>query len=229
MPGGRRPNLDSDKLAVGYLRVSGLSQVDMGGFPRQREAIEKFCIGAGFQIVRWYQEEAVPGKTELENRPALWQLRQDLLNDGIRTVVIEKMDRLARDLMVSESIIADFGRHQISIVSTLEPDLCSTDPTRVLIRQILGAFAQYERSMIVAKLNAGRQRIRSQGLPCEGRKKYGCHPKHPGEASTIALVKTMQAKEGLSATQIALRLNRQGIPTRSGGRWYPQQVIRMLD
>ena len=48
-----------------------------------------------------------------------------LLANGTRTVLVERLDRCARDLMVQESIIADFKRKGLSIVSVNEPDLCS--------------------------------------------------------------------------------------------------------
>ena len=61
--------------------------------------------------------------------------------------------------MVQESIIADFKRKGLSIISVNEPDLCSDDPSRVLMRQMLGAKFQYEKTL------AGRQ---AQGCPNQG-------------------------------------------------------------
>jgi hypothetical protein len=47
-----------------------------------------------------------------------------------------KVDRLARDLMVQEHIIQDMQRRGITLISVAEPDLCSDDPTRKLLRQM---------------------------------------------------------------------------------------------
>jgi DNA invertase Pin-like site-specific DNA recombinase len=80
---------------------------------------------------------------------------------------------VGRDLMVQESIIADFLGKGLTIASVSEPDLCSADPSRVLMRQMLGAFFQYEKTLLVAKLKASRIRISSTGARCEGRKPYG--------------------------------------------------------
>ena len=44
-----------------------------------------------------------------------------LLANGTRTVLVERLDRCARDLMVQESIIADFKRKGLSIISVNEP------------------------------------------------------------------------------------------------------------
>lgn len=82
----------------------------------------------------------IGGTNDLDNRPALQELMVALLSNGVRIVLIQKLDRLARDLMVQESIVADFKRRGFQIISVIEPDLCSDDPTRTLMRQILGAF-----------------------------------------------------------------------------------------
>src|SRR5207249_10420907 len=101
------------------------------------------------------------------------QLREDA---GFNWERIEKLDRLARDVVVQETIIADMQRKRFEIRSVTEPDLCSDDPTRTLLRQMMGAFAEYERKMIVLKLRGARQRKRQQSGSCEGRKPYGSRP-----------------------------------------------------
>ena len=147
--------------AFAYLRVSGLGQLEGDGFPRQRAAIKAYAASKGFRIVREFEERGVTGENDLENRPALKDLIAALRSNGTRVVLIEKLDRLARDLMIQESIIADLRKSGFKLVSVMEPDLCSDDPTRVLLRQMMGAFAQYERAMIVTKLRAARQRAKA--------------------------------------------------------------------
>jgi hypothetical protein len=58
-------------------------------------------------------------------------------------------------------------------LSTAEPDLCSSDPTRILMPQILGAVAAYDKAMIVLKLRGARERKRAQRGRCEAAKPYG--------------------------------------------------------
>jgi DNA invertase Pin-like site-specific DNA recombinase len=55
-------------------------------------------------------------------------------------VIIEKLDRLARDLMVQETIIADLRKHGFRLVSVAEPNLMANDPTRILVRQMMGPW-----------------------------------------------------------------------------------------
>jgi DNA invertase Pin-like site-specific DNA recombinase len=64
-----------------------------------------------------------------------------LHSNGTRLVLIEKLDRLARDLMVQETIIGDLRKNGFELISVAEPDLLQDDPSWRLMRQIFGAIA----------------------------------------------------------------------------------------
>lgn len=219
----------SDARAVAYIRVSGSSQADddKDGLPRQRRAITAYAEAHSLAIERFYEDGGVSGTKDLEHRPGLWQLRQDLISNGTKVVIIERLDRLARDLMISEAIIADFQKHKIEIISTAEPDLCSTEPSRKFIRVILSAMAEYDKATIVAKLNAGRARNRSLGKKAEGKYPYGGDPKRPEEIPVLTFIEEKH-NVGLNPTQIARELAAQGWKARSGGNWHPFAISRVL-
>jgi hypothetical protein len=67
------------------------------------------------------------------------------------------------------------------------PDLLQDDPSRKLMRQIFGAIAEYEKTMIVLKLRGARQRARARDGRCEGAKPFGALP---GEAEVLERIKT---------------------------------------
>jgi DNA invertase Pin-like site-specific DNA recombinase len=125
---------------------------------------------------------------------------------------------------VQESVIGDFRRKGLTLVSVSEPDLLSDDPSRVLMRQMLGAFFQYEKTLLVAKLRGARQRIRVKGGRCEGRKPFG---DRPGEAAVIERMKA-QRRQGLALDRIAEGLNAEELKPRAGKRWYATSVQRVL-
>jgi DNA invertase Pin-like site-specific DNA recombinase len=158
--------------AYGYIRVSGKSQIEGDGFDRQIKSINDYANANGFEIVHIYQEEGVSGT--LQNRPALTDMMLDLEENGhgIHTVIIERIDRLARDLMVQENILYDMGKHGVSILSATDGDLLEDDPTRKLVRQVLGAIAEYDKTMLVLKLKASRDSVKAKTGKCEGRKSY---------------------------------------------------------
>jgi DNA invertase Pin-like site-specific DNA recombinase len=147
-----------------------------------------------------------------------------LHSNGVRKVIVEKLDRLARDLVVQETIIADLRKHGFELLSVAEPDLMANDPTRILVRQMMGAVAQYEKSQIVLKLRGARMRKRAKEERCEGRKPYGFFE---GEAVTLDRIKALRA-EGIGFDRIAARMNEEGIPTRTGKPWHGVVINRIL-
>jgi DNA invertase Pin-like site-specific DNA recombinase len=214
-----RPN-----RAFAYLRVSGKGQVDGDGFPRQLAAIQAYAKANGMTLANVFREEGVSGTKELENRPALQQLLAAVNDRNVSVVLVEKLDRLARDLMIQETILRDLQRRGVRLVSTMEPDLCSDDPSRKLVRQIMGCIAEYEKSMIVSKLAGARQRMRAKTGTCEGRKPYG---ERKGERRVIDRILLLRSA-GAAIDTIAERLNSEGLKPRSGRQWYGSSVRNVL-
>jgi DNA invertase Pin-like site-specific DNA recombinase len=212
------------KKAFAYLRVSGKGQVAGDGFPRQLAAIKAYAAANGIAITRVFEERGVGGAKDLENRPALSELMQALHSNGTRLVLIEKLDRLARDLMVQETIVGDLRKGGFDLVSVAEPDLLQDDPTRKLMRQFMGAIAEYEKSMIVMKLRGARMRARAKNGRCEGRKPYGFYP---GEDRVIDRMKELR-QAGLGFDRLAEQLNAEGIRPRKGERWWGRGVNNVL-
>ena len=217
--------------ALSYLRVSGRGQVEGDGFARQREAIGRFARASGYAIEDEYRDEGVSGTKDLGDRPGLAALLDRIESNGIRVVLVERADRLARDLMVSEVILDQFARVGARVLTADGVDLTNADddPTRTLIRQVLAAVAQFDKSVTVLKLRAARQRVRCRAGRCEGRKPFGTRP---GEDQTLALMKELRRKPRggtrLSFGAIARRLSAEGHPTRSGRPWAPGSVHAIL-
>ncbi|SPD75670.1 Resolvase, N-terminal domain protein [uncultured Desulfobacterium sp.] len=214
--------------AYGYLRVSGKGQVNGHGFDRQEQSIRDYASKNGLVIEKIYREEGVSGT--LENRPALAEMMLSLEKNGhgIQTVLIEKIDRLARDLMVQEAIINDFQRKGFKLISALEgPNLLSEDPTRILVRQVLGAIAEYDKSITVMKLKAARDRARLLRGKCEGRKSYA--EAMPEVVREIRRLRRKRKGQGhMSYTKVAEELNSRGMSTMTGKPWTGQAVQDLL-
>ena len=104
------------------------------------------------------------------------------------------------------------------------------DPTRILIRQVLGAVAQFEKSVIVLKLRAARERIRRREGRCEGRKPFGWRPNEIAGLDRIhELRRKPPGRARMSYAAIAERLNEEGVPTRQGGQWRASAVYAVLN
>ena len=212
--------------AFGYIRVSGRSQAGEGrdGLPRQRDAIKRHAAANGLTLARVFEERGVAGDTESLDRPAWVAMLAEILANEVRVIIIERLDRLARDLYVQEHILRDLKKRGITLLSTVEPDLGSDDPTRVMFRQIVGAVCQYEKNMLVAKLKAARKRIRDRGRRCDGAKPFG---EDPREAAVLADIRARRAA-GETLEGIAQALNASGIPARRGGKWHGRVIARLL-
>jgi DNA invertase Pin-like site-specific DNA recombinase len=136
---------------------------------------------------------------------------------------------IARDLMVSEIILAEFRKLGVKVISAdggVDLTLGNDDPTGKLVRQILAAVSEWEKCLIVQKLRASRLRMRRSGQRCGGRKPYG---ETPEEQTVIQKMKAWRG-EGKSLAEIAETLNLENVPTRTGTgtQWHPTQIQRVL-
>jgi len=218
--------------AVAYLRVSGKAQVHGDGFPRQRATVDRFAKANRMTIVGEFRDGGVKGATDLEHREGLAALLDTIESDGVKVVLVERADRLARDLMVSEIILGQFrdlGVRVITADSGVDLTVNDEDPTRTLIRQVLGAVAQFEKSVIVLKLRAARDRVRKSNGRCEGRKPFGTRP---GEAAILHRMRQLRRKSPghprMSFVKIAHILNTESHRTRMGKPWRGPTVRKIL-
>ena len=158
--------------AIAYLRTSSAANVgaDKDSDKRQRQAIEAFAKRAGFEIVAEFYDQAVSGADPIQDRPGFSALLDRIEDNGVRTVIVEDASRFARELMVQELGILTLSKREVRVLTAGGDDLTeSADPSRKMMRQIAGAFAEYEKARLVAKLRGARQRIRETKGKCEGR------------------------------------------------------------
>jgi len=211
--------------AFAYLRVSGAGQIDGHGFDRQRTAVAEFAAKNGVQIVAEFRDEAVSGTTEWEARDGFAAMVEACEAQGVRMIVVENPDRLARDLPVQEAVLASLRKRGVRLMTASGVDLTdSADPMRVLVRQLLGAVAQYDKAQIVRKLASARKAKRDSGARCEGRKPYGARD---GERAGVERIAALVQIRTYSLRRIAGTLNSERIPTRSGKPWSAESVRKV--
>jgi Resolvase, N terminal domain len=100
-----------------------------------------------------------------------------------------RADRFARDLAVQlagHDFLKNLG---VSLIPATAPDFFLEDtPTAVLVRQVLGAIAQFEKASLVAKLKAARDRKIAAGFKCGGRKSFAeMNPSYAGDWVTRSI------------------------------------------
>jgi len=223
----------SEMKAFSYLRVSSRGQIDGDGFGRQRDKISQWAKSNGATIEREFCEKGISGANDLDDRPAMVELLAAICLNGVRTVVVERADRFARDLVASELLLREFTRLGVRVIEAEGGhDLAAGDesnPTSKLVRQILAAVAEFDKTSIVLKLRAARTRARREAGRCEGRKPFG---DKDGEAAIVEMIRSFRRKpkggKRLSFAAIAERLNEAQIPTRTGKPWHSEVVRRIL-
>lgn len=164
---------DSDqvKKAVMYLRTSSATNLNGDSEERQKQAILQYAQNNSYQIITGAYDQAVKGTDMVMDRKGFCALVDLCIKEGISTILCENASRFARDVVVQELGYRELQRLNINLIPVDAPDYFTGDsPSLVMIRQILGAVSGFEKSNLVAKLRGARERIRSTGEKCEGRK-----------------------------------------------------------
>lgn len=195
---------------VAYLRVSTNGQVDRYGLDAQRQAVADWCAAHGHDIVGEEVDRGVSGR--LLDRVGLGDALGALRNGDAQAIVVARLDRLARDTIVQETILRDVWRMNGELLSTAEgesnlrddPD----DPSRKLIRTILGAVATYERELLTLRMLQGRRAKKRRGGKGEGSYPFGHDKNGPieREQRILATVRELRAA-GVGWRDVAAHLN----------------------
>lgn len=212
-------------IALSYCRVSGVSQTDGDGFPRQFETQERYANNHGHSIFACFYE-AFTGTRE--DRPAFLAMLNFCQESGIKTVLIERMDRLARKFSTGEALIAACQKAGVTIINTSTGDILtddSPDPDNWFIGSLFLLMAEWDKRKVVHRFNEAKTRIRKQGRKCDGPKGYSEIPQWAHVVETAR----QHRNSGSTYLQIADILNSQGIPTMKNKRWHASTVRQMLN
>src|SRR5262245_23545695 len=145
--------------AVAYYRTSSAANVgaDRDSQRRQAEAVEAYAKSR-HELVDTFYDAAVSGADPVDTRPGFSNLLAYCEAHSIGVVLVENASRFARDLAVQltgHALLRDRG---IELVPVDAPTyFTDPSPTAELVRQILGAVAQFEKAALVAKLRHARE------------------------------------------------------------------------
>jgi DNA invertase Pin-like site-specific DNA recombinase len=224
--------------AVAYLRTSSAANVgsDKDSDKRQLRTITSFAAANGFAVVETYYDAAVSGADPVNRRPGFVKMLERVVSNGVRTILVESPDRFARDLAVQLAGHDMLKSQGIALIPATAPDFFTADtPTAVLVRQVLGAIAQFEKATMVAKLSAARKRKRETTGKCEGRKSH-----EEQSPEVVELVKRLRRRtpkgRRLSLREIAARLatgtffsGRGPLLNKNGRPYNPKSIASMLN
>jgi DNA invertase Pin-like site-specific DNA recombinase len=149
--------------------------------------------------------------------------------NGVRIVLVEDASRFARDLVVQELGIALLAKPAVRLLTASGDDLTDNDLGRKMMRQVAGAFMEYEKARLVAKLRGARERKRKEtGKKVGGRKSHAeLWPEVVAEARRLRRAKGKTGR--LSYREISARLKDAGYRNERGEPFNPQSVRAMIE
>ncbi|MBU2648156.1 recombinase family protein [bacterium] len=230
--------------AVGYARVSGKGQVEGYGIERQADSIQTFADKNEYQIVEIYREEGISGIAEEADRPAFKEMLVSVIRQKIGFIIIEGMDRLARELRVQENLCVYIASKGIQLISANTGENITKaiegDPMKKALIQIQGVFAELDKNQIVRKLRNGRNKARLENEQtqkiltlkgrgkCEGRKSYKEMNQQLIETAKKFYRKPRNGTR-LSLLKISEKLYELGFMTSKGKPFSASQVKRLVE
>src|SRR5690348_853610 len=140
------------RLAI-YARVSTEEQREGQTIDSQVSELERFAREKAWLITGVYKDDGWSGG--VMERPELDRLRDDARKAVFDAVLINDVDRLARDVAHLGVIKRDLERQGIKVLFRKLPS--DTSPTSNLMVNILGSFAEFERELIADRTRRGRR------------------------------------------------------------------------
>ena len=148
---------------VAYFRTSSLANVgsEKDSLKRQRKACWDFAHQNNLEIVKEFYDAGVKGKDLLQDRPGFAELLDFCEMHNVKTVVFETASRFSRDIVVQELGWKELTLQGYKLVCADAPEYFSAndvEPSRKMIRQILGVVSEFQKDELVAKLVQARKR-----------------------------------------------------------------------
>ena len=210
-----------------YIRVSTERQAQEGySIPAQKSTLTNFANNQGWTICGIYADEGISGKN-IEDRPNVKKLIQDIKDKKVDVVVLYKFDRLTRDMSDTEDIIKLIQQYGIEVCTISGGNVDVTTATGRFMVRINGAIAQLEREQTIERVKmAFIEKVRQGKSLCCNTASYGYdRPKHQEiqtinkkEARVVKRIFKMYTLENKTFTEIANILNAEGIPTKLKGK-----------
>jgi len=152
----------TQRRAAIYVRVS----TDHQTVENQLQELRNVAERRGWEVVETYQDAGISGAKGRKDRPGLDQMLKDASKGKFNVVMVWAIDRLGRSLVDLLGTIQHLEACGADLFIDKQ-NIDTTSPMGKLMFQVCGAFAEFERSMIVSRIHAGLRRAEKEG------KKFG--------------------------------------------------------
>lgn len=182
------------KVAI-YLRVSTKNKGQ--DVNTQLIPIKEYCLRSGFEIYKVYSDIGESGSKE--SRPEFDIMLKDLRNNKFKAIAVYKLDRIGRSMQHLLKLFEEFNKRGIEFIS-LTQNIDTTTPEGRMFLKMLMVLGEYERDLIVNRVNDGIRRAKELGT--RSGKAIG-RPTIDADVSEVIKLK----ESGLSLRQISKQLN----------------------
>ena len=146
------------KRAVLYLRVSTIDQTTAN----QERELREVATRMGCEIVKVYKDHGISGAKGRDKRPAFDALCRDAAQRKFDVVMAWSVDRLGRSLQDLVGFLSELHALKVDLFLH-QQGLDTTTPAGKAMFQMMGVFAEFERSMIQERVRAGLRRAVAEG------------------------------------------------------------------
>lgn len=219
----------------GYVRVSTDKQADFGlSLEAQEAEIRRYCTERGFELAEIYVDGGYSAKNT--DRPAFQKMVAAIKQGGVTAIVVTKLDRLTRSLRDICSINEDIlDPYKVNLIA-IRDGINTFEAVSKMLLPFLAIIGQIERQNTSERVKASIRHIHDQGghygkVPfgfmtvADGRIKRLVD--HPEEKPWLDQIFAWY-REGLGTTEIAARLNENGIKPRCAEKWSLHSVYELL-
>jgi DNA invertase Pin-like site-specific DNA recombinase len=145
------------KAAI-YLRVSSKEQTTAN----QRLELEAAAARLGHEVVEIYEDAGISGANGRDRRPAFDRLLKAATRREFEVIMAWSVDRLGRSVQDLVGFLAEIHARDVGLYLH-QQGLDTTTPAGKAMFQMMGVFAEFERAMLVERVNAGLARARAKG------------------------------------------------------------------
>ena len=146
------------KRAALYLRVSTIDQTTANQERELRQVAER----AGWEVDKVYKDRGISGSKGRDKRPAFDALHKAAARREIDIVMAWSVDRLGRSLQDLVAFLSEIHAAGVDLFLH-QQGLDTTTPAGKALFQMMGVFAEFERSMIQERVRAGLRRAKDDG------------------------------------------------------------------
>ena len=192
-----------------YLRVS----TDQQTTENQRRVLLDIAERSGWEVVAVFEDQGISGAKGRDRRPGFDALLKAVSRREINMAAAWSVDRLGRSLPDLIAFLSDIQSKNCDLYLHQQA-LDTSTPTGRMMFQMLGVFAEFERSMISSRVRAGQQRSRAAGVrfgrppipPIDIRKvqdrlKQGQSIRVIAKATGISTASVMRVKRSMATVQ----------------------------